>query len=1242
MKIVVLDFGNGSFNEGFAVTLRISKDDRYFIVENRGITLPPAPEIGTTYENWQDVYTRQGRIIRQRRIKGVDIRLISSKQECMDAARKFLDTFNKWLDSPAFWQSREEIARNVQKDEPIKIIIQTQDRLLRRLPWHEWNVLETYQKGEIVLHGSDRQGKQFRRGKMRILAAFGSSEGLNLKKDRDILQNSLFDAEIVYLPQEDKPITRKNLSNSLSDRRGWDIFFFAGHSVSEENGSIGRIFLDSSDESITIDELKNALRRSLDKGLQLAIFNSCDGLGLAHQLAALEIPNIVVMREPLPDKVAHEFLENLLENLKDREDLNLAVRHAREQLQSVERDNPCATWLPVICQHPKAKDFKYRQLPKIIQTIQKNLSKKRWILVILLGILTSIFLIESDRHSSFAQRFSQGDKILFLDTKNSDKQQGVNFFSWGNYREAIEEFKQSLKQNPDDPETRIYLNNAIIDDRVTVKIAVVVPAGKNPAIAKEILRGVAQQQEEVNNRGGVKGKYLKIEIVNDDNDGEVARQVAERLVKDGEIIAVIGHNSANASIEAVKIYQNRLVAITATTTANAVTSESQDKYIYRTVLTSKILGEHLGDYAKENYQKILICQDSRATDQSFGNGFKDIIGKDKIAPIDCNLANNKTPQSIVQVATEKNVDAIFISPYVNHISQALNLAKAIDKKKIKLLGNVSLNSSITLSRGADAVEMVIVVPWDSNNPNPANQKFLQQSKQFWKTTATTTWRSATSYDALGVITEAIQRGNDTRKDLQKTLANNDFSFQGITGKIAFSSSGDLMGEDSAQPILQQLRCKDSQCFFETIDKHFNRHSIGEKILFEELNDPLKKQAVESFSEGKYLEANEQFKTYLSKYPSDPEARVYLNNTKAILAKGKLRLAVPIPISSNPKVAAEMLRGVAQVQEEIVSQGGINGKLLELKIFNDENKEEIAHKLAQEIVKDPTILAVIGHNASNASIAASKVYDINGLVMITPTSFAEALDNSSNGNIFRMTSNISLFADRLADYILQTSSKAKVVICEDSDAPDNLPFKNAFQDRLQAKHSEYTNLNCQLNAKDFNPNQKVEEIIASGANTILFTPYIDRLDLTIALAKANRGRLRLFGTPTLYASEILEKGKEAFKGLTVIAPWFPDTSFDRTFPEKAKQLWKISVGWRTANSYDTTWTIVTALKQNPQRQGLNQTIRQLNSTYTGVTGKVEFASDGERNDIPSSVAIIQVVSDAKSPFGFSFRRINYAN
>lgn len=109
-----------------------------------------------------------------------------------------------------------------------------------------------------------------------------------------------------------------------------------------------------------------------------------------------------------------------------------------------------------------------------------------------------------------------------------------------------------------EPETLIALNNARLraENRKTYKIAVSVPIGKVLPIAEEILRGAAHAQNEINRNGGINGVGLEIEIINDDNDQNITRKIAEVLVKDTNILAVIGHNTGDASLGAAPISQN--------------------------------------------------------------------------------------------------------------------------------------------------------------------------------------------------------------------------------------------------------------------------------------------------------------------------------------------------------------------------------------------------------------------------------------------------------------------------------------------------------------------------------------------------------------------------------------------------------------------------------------------------------------------------------------------------------------
>jgi len=211
-----------------------------------------------------------------------------------------------------------------------------------------WDFLKPYRKAEIALssHFYDRTLKTaVTRNKIRILSILGDNKGIDIEKDRQLL--SQIDAETAFIL---KP-NRQQLNEQLWSEQGWDILCFSGHSSSEMDGSNGYIKINDTDK-LTIPELKNALRTAIERGLQIAIFNSCDGLGLANQLASLHIPQIIVMREPVPDVVAQEFLKNFLSAFASGKSFYLAVREAREKLQGLEKDFPCASWLPVICQNP--------------------------------------------------------------------------------------------------------------------------------------------------------------------------------------------------------------------------------------------------------------------------------------------------------------------------------------------------------------------------------------------------------------------------------------------------------------------------------------------------------------------------------------------------------------------------------------------------------------------------------------------------------------------------------------------------------------------------------------------------------------------------------------------------------------------------------------------------------------------------------------------------------------------------
>ncbi|NER48134.1 MAG: CHASE2 domain-containing protein [Symploca sp. SIO1A3] len=363
-SLALLRIGNGDFSQGFEVSLEIRKDNGSPLVQIEG-RLPAQANIEGLYECWQQSFRAATALYQnsERSRRGNDedweddesLPTNRSTNEGVDICRQWVQELEKnmqnWLQpsSDRNWQKiREKLLRELASNPgEVRLVIQAKETQLWKLPWHVWDLLEEYHNVGIgyslPVERWEDSSNPTPKPKVRILAVLGDSQNINLQPDLETIRR-LDDAETVVLPQ---PKARE-LIRKLRDKSGWDIFFFAGHSQTE--GDTGRIYINDS-ESLEIDEFKNALQEAIYKGLKIAIFNSCDGLGLAQKLASLKLPVVIVMQEVVPDEVAQSFLSEFLTEYAKGQPLSTAVRRAQERLEEF-RELPGATWLPVTFQNP--------------------------------------------------------------------------------------------------------------------------------------------------------------------------------------------------------------------------------------------------------------------------------------------------------------------------------------------------------------------------------------------------------------------------------------------------------------------------------------------------------------------------------------------------------------------------------------------------------------------------------------------------------------------------------------------------------------------------------------------------------------------------------------------------------------------------------------------------------------------------------------------------------------------------
>jgi CHASE2 domain-containing sensor protein len=347
-KVVVIELDGDLLQQGFRVSLEIKEEGRIDSLCRRKGKLPPDPKLSDRLEyHWQEIYRN---LAASYRIKNKQIIsksfLQSLVEKCHQSSVDLKNELNNWLKSEEFREIDVCIREQLKLDEDVRFLIHTDDQELQKLPWQEWDIFTSYSRAEI---GWALPNYQLPRSiknhnlKVRLLVILGNRQGIDIETDKLLLQ-SLPNVDLVFL---DEP-HRREINDELWEKN-WDIIFFAGHSrTKSETGTIDI----NPHDSLSIDELCYGLKKAIEKGLKLAIFNSCDGLGLARSLYNLNIPQTIVMRELVPDQVAHEFLKSFLKKFAQGKSLYIAVREAREQLQGLEDKFPCATWLPVIFQNP--------------------------------------------------------------------------------------------------------------------------------------------------------------------------------------------------------------------------------------------------------------------------------------------------------------------------------------------------------------------------------------------------------------------------------------------------------------------------------------------------------------------------------------------------------------------------------------------------------------------------------------------------------------------------------------------------------------------------------------------------------------------------------------------------------------------------------------------------------------------------------------------------------------------------
>jgi hypothetical protein len=399
MKTIILKLGRGSVETGFpGVNVELQGDgiDGW----EQSTSLSPDPELKIKYAAWERVYRAAVRLNGRGTVfhtpTGTQAGLTSIYQTTTD----LIATIDNWLSQGDFARIQDRLRTDLHPEDRISLSIITDDDFLWKLPWHDWEFCKAYEYCVESFSKSNIQGNRQRRlranGWVDILAIWGNAPELGLAADLAALQQPRARVTPCH------PTSALAISDALARQQQIRMLFFGGHGetieleLAAKIQTVGKIYLDK-DTPISISKLKTDLKQAIDRGLQIAIFNCCSGLGLAQELADLNIPYLVVMRSQIPDNLAQQFCRDLLAKYSQGGAFTTAFQYARARLKpaSDRPDDEFESWLPLLVHNPKSNRVTWADLsrawwqlpaPQPVLTARRELNKPDRLPLTWLGI----------------------------------------------------------------------------------------------------------------------------------------------------------------------------------------------------------------------------------------------------------------------------------------------------------------------------------------------------------------------------------------------------------------------------------------------------------------------------------------------------------------------------------------------------------------------------------------------------------------------------------------------------------------------------------------------------------------------------------------------------------------------------------------------------------------------------------------------------------------------------------------
>ena len=299
--------------------------------------------------------------------------------------------------------------------------------------------------------------------------------------------------------------------------------------------------------------------------------------------------------------------------------------------------------------------------------------------------------------------------------------------------------------------------------------------------------GVALALEEVNSKGGVLGRKIKIITEDDQSKPGQPSAAVKKLISSDKVTAVLGEIASSRSLEAAPICQEAKVPMVSPGATNARVTEVGD-YIFRVCFIDPFQGTVMAKFALDNLKatKVAILTDVRndysvGLTQYFKEYFEAHGGKIVAERSFSGGGTDRDFRAQLTSIKASQPEAIFVPGYYTEAGLIAKQARSLGIK-VPLLGGDGWDSPKLSEIGGTAIDgSYFSTHFSPKDENPKVQDFVKRYQA--KFNAMPDGMAPLGYDAMMVLAQAITTAGSTDGSKIRDALAAVKDFEGVTGKI---------------------------------------------------------------------------------------------------------------------------------------------------------------------------------------------------------------------------------------------------------------------------------------------------------------------------------------------------------------------------------------------------------------------------------------------------------------------------